>query len=177
MKKALIVFAILVIFFLFYFLQSNFFSWFSISGIRPNLFVILALFVGLYMGKTAGSLIGATCGIILDLYVGKNIGPTGIMLCIVGFLGGYFDNNFSKESKITIILMVLGTTIIYEVGKYLINIFLYNFNAEILPFIKILLIEILYQFIITIILYPIIKRVGYKIENVFKGNNIMTRYF
>lgn len=177
MKKTLVVFGILITFFLFYFLQTNLFNWFTIAGVMPNLFVILILFVGLYMGRIEGILIGAVCGTILDLLVGRTIGLTGIMLAIVGFIGGYFDKNFSKDSKITIILMVIGVTIVYELGKYTANVFIFHTEFEVMVFIKILLIEIFYQFLLTIILYPIVKRIGYNVENLFKGNNIMTRYF
>ena len=177
MKKALISFGLLVTFFIFYFIQTNFFSWFKIAGIQPNLFVIFVLFIGLFVGRTPGVVFGVICGTFLDLFVGKIIGPTAILLAIVGYLGGYFDKSFSKESKITIILMVIGVTVIYELGKYIINIFTFQLDAEFVPFFRIILIELFYQFLLTIILYPLMKKVGYYIENIFKGNNILTRYF
>ena len=177
MKKTLRFCGIFITFFILYFLQTNFFSWFTIAGIKPNLFVILVLFVGLFSGKLQGIVTGAICGTLLDLFVGKSIGITGIMLGIVGFLGGYFDKNFSKDSKITIIFMVLGATIIYELGKYMFTVVSLKLEVELLPFIKILFVELIYQILLTIILYPLIKKVGYNIENVFKGNNILTRYF
>ena len=132
---------------------------------------------GLFAGKTPGTAIGALCGTLLDLFVGTNIGVTGILLALVGFLGGYFDNNFSKDSKITIIIMVVGVTFAYEFVKYLINVFIFKWNLELIAFFKILFIELIYQFLITIILYPLMRKIGYEIENVFKGNNILTRYF
>ena len=51
MKKAGIIMLIILAFFIIYFLQANFFTWFNIFGIMPNLFVILILFVGLFAGK------------------------------------------------------------------------------------------------------------------------------
>ena len=51
MKKILSTIIIFLIFILIYFLQSNFFSWFNIAGIKPNLFIILVLMVGLFVGK------------------------------------------------------------------------------------------------------------------------------
>ena len=44
-------------------------------------------------------------GILLDLFIGKKVGISAIMLGIVGLIGGIFDKNFSKESRISIILM------------------------------------------------------------------------
>jgi len=99
------------------------------------------------------------------------------MLGAVGLIGGIFDKNFSKESRITIIIMVIVSTFIYEIGAYLLGCPIYGYSLEMLAFIKILLIEIIYNIIITILFYPIIQKLGYKIEEEYKGNKILTRYF
>ena len=99
------------------------------------------------------------------------------MLCIIGYLGAYFDRNFSKENKITIVVMVAIATIIFEIGYYGINSIILKFDVEILYFVKILLIETLYNVLLTIIAYPIIQKFGYAIDRTFKRDNILTRYF
>lgn len=116
-------------------------------------------------------------GILLDLFIGRKVGISAIMLGAVGLIGGIFDKNFSKESRITIIIMVIVSTSIYEIGAYLLGCPIYGYSIEILPFIKILFIEIIYNVIVTIILYPIMQKLGYKIEEEYKGNKILTRYF
>lgn len=132
---------------------------------------------GLFAGRTEGFVTGAICGTMLDLFTGTSVGITGTLLAIIGYLGGYFDNNFSKDSKITIILMVIGVTFAYELIKYLLNVLFFSFGLELIAFFKILFLELLYQFFITIILYPLMRNIGYEIENIFKGNNILTKYF
>lgn len=143
----------------------------------PNLFVILVLFIGLFYNKIAGTIYGIVFGILLDLFVGRKVGITAIMLGTIGLIGGIFDKNFSKESRMTIIVMVIVSTFIYETGAYLVGLPIYGYSLEMVEFIKILLIEILYNIIITIIFYPLIQKFGYKIEEEFKGNKILTRYF
>lgn len=120
---------------------------------------------------------GVIFGILLDIFIGKNIGTTAILLGIVGFLGGYLDKNFSKESKITIILMVMGATFLFEFGVYLLNSFILSYTIQLIPFIKIVFVEILYNSILTIILYPLLKKAGVYIEEAFKESKILTRYF
>lgn len=73
MRKVLTIICIFIVFILIYFLQSNFFSWFTIAGIKPNLFIILALFIGLFMGEIYGVIIGSILGLILDFFVGRVI--------------------------------------------------------------------------------------------------------
>lgn len=178
MKKAKIIIALILIFFLIYFLQSNFFNWFVIFGVKPNLFVILVLFIGLFMGRNYGVCFGIAFGLILDFLIGRNIGISSVMLGIVGIMGGYIDKNFSKDSRITIMLMVAITTIIFELGEFIIQNFILSYAfIEIDIFAKTLLIEVLYNIILTIILYPLLKNGGFYIEGNFKENNILTRYF
>ena len=114
---------------------------------------------------------------MLDLFIGRKVGITAIMLGIVGLIGGFFDKNFSKESRITIIIMVIVSTFVYEIGGYIIGCPIYGYELEIASFIKTLAIEVVYNIIITIILYPLIQKFGYEIEEEYKGNKILTRYF
>lgn len=177
MKKTLAIILIIITFLIIYFLQANFFTWFNISGIKPNLFVILVLLVGLFAGRKIGIPIAIFLGFFLDLVLGKSIGISAFMFAIVAFLGGYLDKNFSKDSKLTIMLMVAGSTAIYEIGSYVFNVINLSAYAELGSFIKILLIEIVYNTMLTIILYPLIQKTGYKLEEIFKENKILTRYF
>ncbi len=177
MKKQTILLISFLVFLFIYFLQSNFFSWFTIAGVRPNLFVILVLFLSLFAGKNIGVQTGIFFGICLDFFISKKIGISGIMLGIIGLLGGYFEKNFSKDSRITIMIMIIGSTIIFEVGSYFLNYAILKTNLEIQAFIKILVIEIIYNTLITIILYPLLQKIGYRIENEFNGSRILTRYF
>lgn len=177
MKKFAIVISLIIGFFLIYFLQVNIFTSFTIAGIKPNLFVIYILFIGLFANQLLGISFGVICGLILDLIYGKTIGVTAVMLCVIGYLGSYFDKNFSKENKLTIIFMVAGATLVFELGTYFINSIILEFGREYFNFIKIVIVEIIYNILLSIILYPLIQKWGYLIERTFKRNNILTRYF
>lgn len=177
MKKTLIIIGIIITFFILYFLQANFFTWFNIAGIKPNLFIILVLFISLFAGAKIGIPFGIVLGFVIDILIGKDIGTSSIMLGIIGILGAYFDKNFSKDSRITIMLMVIGSTCLYEIGDYIITAVKMGINIEILNFIKILAIETTFNTIIIVILYPLMQKLGYYIEDIYKGQKILTRYF
>ena len=177
MKKFIINVLLVLAFIIIYFLHSNLFVWFEIAGVMPNLFVILVLFIGLYAHKYMGVIYGIIFGLFLDLFIGKKFGINAIMLGIIGFVGMIFDKNFSKENRITLIVMVMISTAIFEVGEYIISYFVVKSSFDIIPFIQILLVECIYNAIITIILYPIMQKSGNKIETEYKGNKILTRYF
>ena len=77
MKKTLIFVVLFIVFVIIYFLQMNFFSWFTIAGVKPNLFVILILTIGLFTGRTMGIGCGIIAGILLDFFIGKNVRNIG----------------------------------------------------------------------------------------------------
>lgn len=177
MKKTITVITCVLIFFVVYFLQSNFFNWFTIAGVQPSIYIIFVLYIGLFMGRRVGLPLGVFFGMLLDIFSGRVIGIYAIMLGLVGLIGGYIDKKFSKESKITIILCVFFLTIFYELGVYLFNKLVFGSILEFSFFARTVLIEAFFNSILLIIIYPIIKRVGYFVENIFRGKNILTRYF
>lgn len=177
MKKILINISLIITFIIIYLLQTVFFSHFTIAGIMPNIFVILMLFIGLYMGRTMGIIYGISFGIFIDIWIGKSMGFTSVALAIVGLLSGVLDKTLSKDSRITVLLMGIISTIVYEVILYFLQYMFLGINVEVLSFIKILLIEVVYNMLIVIILYPLIRDIGYEIENEVKGDRILTRYF
>lgn len=177
MKKALSILCLILTFFIIYFLQANFFTWFNIATIMPNVYVILVLFIGLFVKRKIGLACGIGFGLYLDIVLGKIIGTSALALGIVGLLGEVLSKNFSKDSRFIVCLMVIGTTAVYEIIVYLLTMLRTEGTIEILAFLKILLIEMLFNGLITIIIYPLIKKAGYYLENLYDDKFILTRYF
>ena len=177
MKKLIINISLIIVFIIIYLLQTTFFTSFTIAEIKPTRISILMLYIGLYMGRSYGIIYGISYGIFIDIWIGRNIGITSICLAFIGFLGGVFDKNFSKDSRITILLMGTICTVLYEVALYILRNIIIGIDAEVIEFLRILLIEVIYNILLLIILYPIMKFTGYEIENEIKGDKILTRYF
>ena len=177
MKKAITVIIMLILFIVIYILQSDFFSWFTIAGIMPNLFIILVIFVGLFAGTKVAFFYGAVIGLLLDLILGKVIGISSILYSLLGILGAYLDKTFSKDNRIMLMVIVIIATITYEIAVYIVNSILFKATIEIIPFTKIIVIETIYNTILTILLYGIIQKAGYRVEEIFKEQKILTRYF
>lgn len=177
LKKTSAIIIIILMFFIIYFLQSNFFTWFNIGGIMPNLYVILILFIGLFIKKKLGIAFGIIFGLFLDIVARKSIGISSISFALIGLLTEILGRDFSKDSRLTIILMVTASTAIFETIAYIFGILLNGAAVEILSFIRILSIEILFNAFITIIIYPLMKKIGYYFEDSFTEKAIMTRFF
>lgn len=177
MKRVVINIVLIITIIILYILQTNFFNWFTIAGIMPNLFVIYVLFIGLFGNKTMGTIYGLIIGLFIDFLVGAKIGINCIGLGTIGFLATIFDRNFSKDSRMTIMVMSMVSTAIFEIIVYFLNYVIFNIDLEMINFVKILAIEIIFNLFLTIIIYPLIQKAGYYIENEYKGNSILTRYF
>jgi len=177
MKKAIAIIALCFVFLLIYFLHAHFFSWYNIAGISPNLFIVFILFIGLYLGKNYGFLLGVIFGLMLDFFIGKRIGLYGIELGVAGIIGGILDKSFSKESRLTFMMMTILTTIICESINYALQIIVLGVNIEIINFMNIIFVEIIFNAIIVIILYPLIQKTGNKIEEIFTQRKSLMKYY
>lgn len=171
----LIVSIILIFVFLFiYFLQACVFSNLTIGGIKPNLFVIFILVIGLFGNNYLSLIFSVICGIWIDSIYGEVIGITSAMFCIIGFMATWFDSLWSKDEKISIVIMVIIATFIFEFGSYFLRSVIFDFEMELLPFFKGLAIEELYNILLTIIFFGLIKKVGYSMERKLKRSNMYT---
>jgi len=177
MKKFLIGICMYIFFIFLYFLQSDFFSWFTIAGVSPNIFIIFILFLGLFTDNKFSVIIAILSGVTLDLALGRVLGITGLLFGLIAIIAGYFDKNFSKENKFTLVIMVVVMTIATEVVNYFLNVLIQEIPAEIGAFVKILSIETLYNVMLTIILYKLMLKLGMLLERQFRQKNILTRYF
>lgn len=73
-------------------------------------------------------------------------------------------------------LISMGTTLICEIIAYIYKI-INGASVEVLTFLKIVLIEIIFNLMIIIIIYPLIRKLGEKLEQVFNEDKILTKYF
>ena len=165
---------LLITFFIIYNLQANIFSNLTIAGVMPNLFVIFILFIGLYANSFLAISFGVFCGLWIDTIYGNCLGITSASLTVVGFIASWFDSLWSKDEKISIIIMVLVSTFIFEILSYFLKSVIFEFEFELMPFFKILAIEELYNTLLIIILFSPIKKLGYKMERNLKRNNMYT---
>lgn len=173
MKKASDIIFIILIFFIIYFLQSNFFTWFNIAGIIPNLFVILIMLIGLFMKKKTGFVFGIIFGLLIDLFIGVRIGINAISLAITGLAAETLDKNFSKDNRITVMFLTSILTLLAEVIVCVLQVLFCNANIQFLEFTKVIMVEMVYNAILIVIIYPGFLSFGRKIENDFTEKSFL----
>lgn len=177
MKRARIIGCLVIVYFLICFLQTNLFSWFNIKGVQPNLFVILVLFIGLNTNSKVGQFMGFVIGLFTDFLFSESIGISAALFMFAGYSSEILQKRFPKNSKITLIIMSSITTAIYELIRVCYRFLFFSSYIEFVAFVTTLAIELLFNALLIIILYPIINKSGIMIDDIFNGNDTVTKYF
>jgi len=74
-------------------------------------------------------------------------------------------------------VMTAATTLICELISYILQILLFNLSIEVFTFVKLILIETLFNSMIIIIIYPIIEKSGILLERIYAKDKVLTRYY
>jgi len=88
----------LLIFFPVLLLQTTLVPFASISGVVPDLILILLVYYTLFYGQIYGTVMGFIFGFLFDIITGSLLGSAMLSKTISGFIAGYF----SSESKMGI---------------------------------------------------------------------------
>ena len=74
-------------------------------------------------------------------------------------------------------LITMGATFAFEILSYIMQIVIFNIPVEIFRFLKIVIIETIFNSILIIIIYPLIDKTGDVLTKIFNEKNILTRYY
>ena len=73
--------------------------------------------------------------------------------------------------------MVAVATVGYEVLQILYSVIKYGVVFNFIMFLFVLLVETLFNVLLVMIFYPILKKVCYYLEDAFKVKRVLTRYY
>jgi len=93
-------------------LQSTILSKIAIRGVRPDLALIVLVFVSLRRGSMVGQVTGFASGFIEDL---MNVSPLGfhsLLKTVIGFLYGLFSGNVFIDPFLMPIILTIAATIL-----------------------------------------------------------------
>lgn len=160
MKKILLGFVTFLIICVSILFQINLLSAIPLAGVMANLGIVLIGGLGLVSGKLIGGLSGFTYGILVDIAIHRTLGIYALFYTLTGILAGFLNHNFSKENKLSMVMLTLIVTLIFESGIYFCNILLRQFEFELLSFLLILILEAAYNMLLTVLLFKPITFLG-----------------
>lgn len=161
MKRKIFIFLIILICFL---LQSTIFPSLLFASVGPNLLIIVASSFGFMRGKKEGMLVGFVCGLFIDLFWGTTLGFNMLLFTMAGYLNGSFQRLFYDED-IKLPLVLIGVS---ELFYGLITCFcLYVLQGDFAfssYLVHIIVPELVYTILATLVLYQIILHINKKLE-------------
>lgn len=148
-----------------YLLQCTVFGKLEIAGIKPNLILIVTAAVGFMRGPREGMAAGILSGLLVDIQFGGIIGFYALIYLVIGYINGLFQQLYYDEDIKLPLLLITLSEFIYGLVIYFLMFLLrsdfdfpFYFNSIIMP-------ELIYTIVVTLILYPVILYVNQKLES------------
>lgn len=165
MKRKVIVAIIIIVCYL---LQSTLFQVLSFATISPNLLIVVTSAFGFMRGQKEGIWIGLFCGLCMDIFYGSTLGFYALVYMYIGFLNGYFRKLFYPEDIKLPMLLIGGSDLVYNLAIYFF-LFLFRNRYEFgFYFMNIIVPELVYTMLVTIVLYMILLKINQRLELIEK---------
>ena len=147
-----------------YLLQCTVFSSLELAGIKPNLLIIITASIGFMRGSREGMLVGFVSGLLADIQFGDMIGFYALIYLLIGFINGLFQRlYFDEDIKLPLFLISISE-FVYGIIVYFLTYLLRSDFNFLLYLNKIILPELIYTIVITLVLYPLILFINHKLE-------------
>jgi len=161
MKRKAMTFLIILICFL---MQSTFFETLELGSIRPNLLLIVVTAFGFIRGKKNGIWVGVICGLFADVFWGNLLGFYTLIYVIIGYINGSFRRLFYDEDIKLPLALVGMSEMIYGIMVYFCMFMLQGEFDFLYYLFHIILPELVYTVLVTLVLYQIILYFNRKLE-------------
>lgn len=154
MQKAVIAFTV----FLSILLESAVFRFLPISGVVPNITMILVICFALHKEADEAAFIGLLAGLIKDITVGRIIGISAITFMILAFLTGHYNHKIFAEHITTPVVITMAGTLFHE-SLYLLFVFFLGYQVDLLHAAQqVWIVQLLYNLLVVIPVYAAVRR-------------------
>lgn len=157
--KRFIINAILIIFC--FLIQTTVFKSLNFNGIVPNVLVLLTACCGFMQGDRAGLFVGFVCGLLIDIFSFDVVGLSAMVFILIGYVNGKFHNTFYLEDIKLPLILITCSDLFYSFYMYICMFMLRSRFDFSFYLINIILPELAYTLLISIIIYPIILLTEY----------------
>ena len=162
MKRKVITFFIILISFL---LQSTLFVNLKFGAVSPNLMLVVTSSFGFMRGRKSGIAVGAISGLLVDIFWGQLLGFHTLLYTVIGYLNGSFERLFYDEDIKLPIVLISASEFLYGICIY---VFVYMLQGDFAfgtYLFSIIIPELVYTILVTLILYQVILHINRKLES------------
>ena len=162
MKRKVITFFIILISFL---LQSTLFVKLKFGAVSPNLMLVVTSSFGFMRGRKSGIAVGAISGLLVDIFWGQLLGFHTLLYTVIGYLNGSFERLFYDEDVKLPIVLISASEFLYGICIYVLVYMLQGDFAFGTYLFSIIIPELVYTILVTLILYQVILHINRKLES------------
>lgn len=162
MKRKVITFFIILISFL---LQSTLFVKLKFGAVSPNLMLVVTSSFGFMRGRKSGMAVGAISGLLVDIFWGQLLGFHTLLYTVIGYLNGSFERLFYDEDVKLPIVLISASEFLYGICIY---VFVYMLQGDFAfgtYLFSIIIPELVYTILVTLILYQVILHINRKLKS------------
>ena len=147
-----------------YLLQCTVFPNLALASIKPNLMIIVTASFGFMRGPKEGMFVGFVSGLLMDIQFGNILGLYALIYLLIGYVNGLFEQMyFDEDIKLPLILIAVSEAV-YGLVVYILM-FLLRSEFNFLHYLSHIIIpELIYTIVITLMLYPLLLYVNQKLE-------------
>lgn len=161
MKRKIVVGSIIIICFI---LQTTLFQSLSLANISPNLLIVVTSSFGFMRGKKEGLIIGFFSGFLIDIFHGEVLGFYGLIYMFIGYANGFFHKIFYDEDVKLPMILITASDLAYGIVIY-VFLFLLRNRLDFLYYVRRIIVpEMVYTVVVTIVLYRIILGINRTLE-------------
>lgn len=147
-------------------LQCTVFKKLSLASISPNLLIVVTSSFGFMRGKKEGMYVGAFSGLLMDIFFGDFIGFYTLIYMYIGYMNGFFHKIFFDEDVKLPMVLITASEFLYGLIIYCF-LFLLRWRWDFTYYLlHIIVPELVYTVVVTIILYRVILVINRRLEEV-----------
>ena len=161
MKRKIVTIAIIFVCFL---LECTVFQGIALGGVTPNLLIVVTSSFGFMRGKKEGMMVGFISGLLVDIMFSDLIGFYALIYMVLGYANGFFKKIFYDDDVKLPLILITASDFIYG-NIVCVFMFVMRSRFHYFYYLKSVIIpELIYTILVTIILYQAILYINKKLE-------------
>ena len=139
-------------------LQTTLVSYVAILRVKPDLLLMIVLYIGFKRGPLSGEISGFLSGFLEDIFSGNLIGINALSKTILGNLAGLGKDKLAFENLITQVVVTFLATSIYTFLVFLLKTFFLSQGISFVATIKYGVVASFYNAIISIFVFRLLDK-------------------
>lgn len=160
-RRIVIIFILILACFL---IQTTLLDYIALGSIIPNLLIVVTSSIGFIRGKKEGLVVGFVCGLLIDTYYSNVLGYQAFVYALIGYCNGFFRSIFYDEDIKLPLILIGGSEFIYGLIIYLFSFLLRSRFGFSYYFLNIIIPELIYTLLVTIVLYQVVLHINHRLE-------------